>query len=426
MIYLRVLPLLISLTLASFAFAVGLEKNQAIDLTKDHRIQRLGAIPNASPDGQVPAWNGGLPHKPRTGLHHERLYADESPLFTVTAENHTQYQDYLSPGLIALLTTYPDSFELPIYSSHRTASYPDWIYQNTVNASTKPTLGPSGARLDNAISGVNFPHPSNGLEAIWNHLTRWRGMHLTRNQAEVTVYKTGKHKRLKMKLDVAFELYRKNTAQLDRQQVLLYYSSYVTAPPNLAGGALLAIDYLNQQSYPRQAWSYDAGQRRVKRLPYISYDNPALLSESLRTADDTDMFSGSPDRYNWRLITKRIMYIPYNNYELSSPDVNYEDLLTPKHINPAYTRYEAHRVWVVEATLKPDNYHIYPKRVFYIDEDSWSIVLADQYDQQKRIWRVSMAYLKNFYEVPLTFSAADVFHDLKTQTYLAGGLTNEE
>ncbi|HCR1632288.1 DUF1329 domain-containing protein, partial [Pseudomonas aeruginosa] len=177
---------------------------------------------------------------------------------------------------------------------------------------------------------------------------------------------------------------------------------------------------------PRQAWGYNAGQRRVRRAPNLAYDTPIAAADGLRTADDTDMFNGAPDRYDWKLLGKKEIYIPYNNYKVSSPEVKYEELLKPGHLDPQYTRYELHRVWVVEGTLKPGARHIYSKRTLYLDEDSWSAAVVDQYDGRGELWRVSMAYLKNFYDLPYTWSALDVFHDLQARRYHVQNLDNEE
>jgi len=394
----------------------------------DDRIKLVGAIVEGSDDGSVPDWNGGLPVKPKNDNgHHDNPYAGETPLFVIDAKNYEAHRERLTPGLIALLETYPKSFRIPVYPSHRSVRYPDWLYENmTRKIDPKPSLSESGTVLENAIAGVNFPHPRSGLEVIWNHLTRWRGKYMERDFTEAIVYESGETQLTKGKQEIAYELFRDVNARPEERQVLLYYTSYVTAPAKLAGGALLAIDFLNQKLNPRKAWSYDAGQRRVKRLPYITYDSPAIMAESLRTADDTDMFNGAPDRFQWNLLGRRIMYVPYNSYSLSSSEVSYDALLTPHHVNPEYVRFEAHRVWEVEGILKPSAYHIYSKRRFYIDEDSWSILVGDQYDHEGKIWRVSLAFTKQFYEVPVLFTAADVFHDLKTGDYHAGGLTNEE
>jgi len=389
-------------------------------------IRLIGANSNASPEGNIPKWNGGLAWQRMDPLtHHTNPFAHDKP-FIINAKNYSQYSQYLSPGLVALLVNYPDTFYIPVYPTRRSSSYPDWYYQNMKEITNKPTLTPSGNGIINPIAGTNFPHPSNGLEALWNHITRWRGHFMQRKSTDAVVYPNGKKKLTRLSHEVGHEVYRRDKTSRSSAHILLYYTSRILSPAKLAGNAFLSIDFIDKQDNIRQSWSYDSGQRRVKRLPFVAYDHPAMMSENIRTADDTDMFNGSPERYDWKLIGKKVMYIPYNSYNLSSPDIIYDELLTPFHLEPKHTRFEAHRVWVIEATLKSGEYHIYPRRVFYLDEDSWSIALADQYDQKGNLWRVSMAHLKNHYEMPLVVTGVDVYHDLKTKLYHASGLSNEE
>jgi len=166
-------------------------------------------------------------------------------------------------------------------------------------------------------------------------------------------------------------------------------------------------------------------QRRVRRAPNISYDTPIIDSEGMRTADDTDMYNGAPDRYDWELVGKREIYIPYNNYQIGVGKLKYSDILKPGHVNPEYPRYELHRVWVVEGKLKAGARHVYSRRTFYLDEDSWQIAVADQYDGRGELWRVSMALLTNFYVLPTTWSALDMYHDLQSRRLFVMNLVDE-
>jgi len=208
--------------------------------------------------------------------------------------------------------------------------------------------------------------------------------------------------------------------------VAIYYLSFTKAPARLAGGAVLAHETLNQIKEGRRAWGYNAGQRRVRKAPNLAYDTPVAAADGLRTIDETDMYNGAPDRYDWKLIGKKEIYIPYNNYRVGSPEVSYKELLIPGHINPEFARYEKHRVWVVEANLKEGSRHIYHKRRFYIDEDSWGAAIIDMYDERNELYRVSMAYLKSYYEIPATWTAMDVYHDLQARRYHVQGMDNEE
>ncbi|ETR67214.1 MAG: hypothetical protein OMM_05254 [Candidatus Magnetoglobus multicellularis str. Araruama] len=199
----------------------------------------------------------------------------------------------------------------------------------------------------------------------------------------------------------------------------------LTAPARLTGTALLIHDYLDQKKRPRNAWIYRTGERRVRRAPNAAYDFPGTASDGLRTTDDWDFYNGAPDRYHWKLIGKTEKYVPYNCYQVHSNDIKYKDILMPGHINPSLVRYELHRVWVVEATLKKGHKHIYCKRRFYIDEDSWAAVAAEMYNDKNELWRVLLAHVINYYEMPLIWSTLDVYHDLNLGRYLATNLDNE-
>ena len=52
---------------------------------------------------------------------------------------------------------------------------------------------------------------------------------------------------------------------------------------------------------------YNTGQRRG-RAPNVAYDNPGTAADGLRTADQLDLFNGSPDRYEWKLLGKKEMW----------------------------------------------------------------------------------------------------------------------
>jgi hypothetical protein len=214
--------------------------------------------------------------------------------------------------------------------------------------------------------------------------------------------------------------------QLEKDNVLFLFKQWVTSPARLAGTALLVHETLDQVAKPRQAWTYNTGQQRVRRAPNVAYDAPGTASDNLRTTDDFDMFNGAPDRYDWKLIGKKEMYIPYNSYKLHSDKVKYDDIVKAGHLNPELVRWELHRVWHVQATLKDGVRHIYKKREFFIDEDSWQIGVTDIYDDAGNLWRVGNAYALNYYDIPVQWSTLEVFHDLKARRYLAVGLDNED
>jgi hypothetical protein len=385
----------------------------------------------------IPAWDGGLTSDDipasykQAGQHHPSPFPDDKVLFTIDAKNVDQYGDKVPDGVKAMMEAYPETFELNVYRSRRTHSAPDWVNENTQENATTAILEPTG--VENAFGGIPFPilHGSNedkALQAIWNHILRWRGVYVVRRASEVAVQRNGDYSLVTSQQEIYFRYYDPKYSFDKLENVIFYYLSFTKAPARLAGGAVLVHETLDQQELPRQAWGYNAGQRRVRRAPNLAYDTPISASEGLRTADDTDMYNGSPDKYNWKLVHPEPveMYIPYNNYKIGSDDISYDELLQEGHTNPDYQRWELHRVWVVEANLKEGERHVYNRRVFYIDEDSWQIAVVDQYDRRGELWRVSIAFIKNYYEVPTTWTALDTFHDLRAGRYHVQQLVNEE
>ena len=206
---------------------------------------------------------------------------------------------------------------------------------------------------------------------------------------------------------------------------LFFYKQSIQAPARLEGNVLLVHENIDQVKEPRAAWVYNAGQRRVRRAPDVAYDGPGTGSDGLRTADDLDLYNGAPDRYDWKLIGKQEMYIGSNSYKLADKSLKYKDILKPGHTDPQFLRFELRRVWVVEATLKPGARHIYARRVFFIDEDTWQIAVADQYDSRGELWRAKEAHGNMHFEELVPWYAMEVSYDLVSGRYLPIGLDNE-
>ena len=417
----------LTLTLLSITSSqAAVTESEAARLGQD--LTPMGAIKAGNADGTIPAWDGGITTPPagfNPGDHHPDPFATDKLLYTITAQNKDQYTDKLTAGHLAMLYTYPDSFKLNVYPSHRSASFPQRIYDATLVNASKATLVDDGNGVSDAIIGIPFPIPASGGEVIWNHLLRYRGETVGRWIAQAVPTRSGKYTLVKFE-DEFDVLYSKPDAKFaELNNIILYFKQKVIAPARLAGFILLAHETLNQVKQPRAAWTYNTGQRRVRRAPNVAYDNPGTASDGMRTSDQFDMFNGAPDRYNWELVGRKEMIVPYNAYKLHSNEVKYKDILTPKHINPELARYELHRVWVIDATLKEGTSHIYSRRTFYIDEDSWQILAVDQYDRRGNLWRVSEGFPINYYDVPTLWSTLEVHTDLQAGRYLAIGLDNE-
>ena len=257
-----------------------------------------------------------------------------------------------------------------------------------------PKLAPGGNGVTGTKGGIPFPTPKDGLEAIWNSTLRYRGDTYAMKWGQAAVTREGTYTMVSFDYEYDFNYGNLSKPAKDREDnKLAYFLQTVTGPARLAGQILLVDETVDQVKEPRSAWTYNPGQRRVRLAPQVAYDNPGTASDGLRTSDDFQMYNGATDRYNWKLVGKQEMYIPYNSYKISGNEVKVADVLKPGHVNPDLARYELHRVWVVEATLKEGTNHIYKKRVFYIDEDSWSIAVTDKYDTRMRaVARVRAAF----------------------------------
>jgi hypothetical protein len=389
-----------------------------------------GAVRAANADGSIPAWDGGIT-KPvagyTKGMHHPDPFPSDKVLMTITNANKDQYKALLNPGQVKLFELYPDTYKMNIYETRRTASVPQYVYDATKANATRAELVAQGNGISGATIGVPFPIPANGLEVIWNHILRYRGVDLETNRSQASPTSTGSYTLVETAEELRFEYSRPEITleKLKETNTLFYFKQVVTQPARLAGTALLVKETMDQEALPRQAWTYNTGQRRVRKAPNIAFDTPGTVADGLRTTDDFDMFNGSPVRYNWELVGKKEMYIPYNDYKLHSDSLKYDQILKPGHINPELVRWEKHRVWEVKATLKEGMRHIYKTRVFYIDEDSWQVALTDMYDNRDELYRVANAHSINYYEVPTLWTTLEVFHDLQSRRYLAMGLDNE-
>ena len=414
------------------AAALGLVGQGALaDLTPEQaarlggdELTPIGAERAGNAAGTIPPWTGGLQELPAGYVEGQPLvdpFPDDRPLFTITAANYEQYADNLSPGQIALLQRYPDTFRMPVYQSRRAAAHPEELYPIFKEDAMTAITTDGGNGLANVNSYLPFPIPESGIEVIWNHVLRYRGGSVRRVYAQIPVQANGAFSPVILDEQLTFA----NELPGAPENRLFYFKQAIKAPARLEGDVLLVHENINQVAEPRAAWVYNAGQRRVRRAPDVAYDGPGTASDGLRTSDDLDLFNGAPDRYNWELVGKKELYIPYNAYRLTNKNLDYKDIVLQGHLNPDYLRYELHRVWIVEATLKDDQRHIYARRTFFIDEDTWQISIADLYDGRGELWRVREAHYLSHYQEKVPWYALETSHDLISGRHLPQGLANE-
>jgi len=400
-------------------------------------IARLGddltpmGSPVAGNGDEIPAWTGGLSEQDwpagfGPGDRHPDPFADDRPVFRITGSNFREYADRLSAGQIATFERYPETYYMDVYPTRRSASFPERVYERTIENASTAQLVANGEGVENASVGFPFPLPQNSYELMWNHKLKFKGIGGTRYNNQVAPTTGGAYQLVKLREELLGLYYKEGATIEEINNILLYFFQEVESPARLAGNILLVHETLNQVAQPRQAWIYNPGQRRVRRAPNVAYDNPGTASDGLRTNDMTDMFNGAMDRYNWEVVGKREMYVPYNSYEAHSGEIDVDDLVLAGHLDPQFMRYELHRVWIVDARLKDGTRHIHPRRTFYLDEDSYQILLTDHYDQQGQLWRASEAHSINYYEVPTFWSTIESHMDLLSGRYVAVGLDNQD
>jgi len=396
-----------------------------------HRLSEdltpMGSERAGNADGTIPAWTGGITQPPagyKPGDHHPDPFADEKPLFRITAANYKQYADKLGVGQIALLEKYPDTYFMDIYPTHRSTSFPQRTYDMTAENGKTATLIENGEGIADAAEGFPFPFPENPYELMWNHKLKYKGIGGVRYNNQIAPTADGKYSVTVIREELLGLYYKEGETIESINNILLYFFQEVESPARLAGNILLVHETLNQKALPRQAWIYNPGQRRVRRAPNVAYDNPGTASDGLRTNDMTDMFNGAMDRFDWKIIGKKEMYVPYNSYKAHAEGISYDDFVRPGHLNQDLMRYELHRVWIIEADLKPGMRHINPKRTYYLDEDSYQILLVDHYDARNELWRASEAHCINYYDVPTFWSTIEAHYDLQSGRYVAQGFDN--
>jgi hypothetical protein len=386
----------------------------------------LGAEKAANKDGSIPAWTGGHTTRiagDKAGGRRGDPFKDEKPLFSITAKNADQYADRLTDGVKAMLKKYPDTYRLDVYKTHRTAAAPQWVYDNTFKNATR-------AKVDNGVprgvhGGIPFPVPRTGEEVMWNHILRWGGESVLYLGNWYVLQADGKAVLVSdAKNDQQFPYYYQDSSpeQFEQGDGAYWLVRIVNVgPPIRAGEALLARETMEPEKVA--LWVYLTGQRRVRKLPNGCCDSPTPAAAGVMTFDEIDTWTGRMDRFDWKVAGKKEMFIPYNANRMMQPRTDAE-VLTRQHLNPDHQRWELHRVWVVDATLKAGQRHQAPKSRYYCDEDTWICVLADRWDANGQLWKTLWTQTFVAPDLPGNIVGSFGFNDLVSGTGFAGMLFN--
>jgi tetratricopeptide (TPR) repeat protein len=395
------------------------------------RLTPVGAERAGNASGEIPAWEGGLtPDRRPAGFVPGKALPDpfpeDRPRYTVTAENLGRYAERVSPAHQQLLRTVP-GYRLPVYPTRRSVAYPQAIYEATAANRTRARLESPDA-LVGAQLGFPFPEPRTGVEIMWNHRTRYRGDTVDVLYSQMVVQPDGR------KLSRNKQLFRTrfhyaniaDPADLTRDNYVAQGVTHLSETGRSPDIVALFHETVNSERQSRNVWVLLAKAGRMLRIPPVGYDQPFPGSEGIEFVDMVDMYNGAFDRYVWKLTGKREMLIPYNAYRLNLPARRYDELLQPRALDPTHARYELHRVWVIEATERGGARHSFGKRVFYVDEDSWTVVMVENYDRAGNLWRFQEGHLVAEYDIQAAWARPVITYDLKDGRYFANRLFAED
>ena len=390
----------------------------------------VGAERNGSADGRIPAWTGGLgkddwPAGFAPGQRLQDPFADDRALYQITADNWREHEADLSMGHRALFQKHPE-YRMPVFESRRSVAYPQAIYDATqANRGRAKLLGSDA--LTGAKLGFPFPSPGNGVEVMWNHRVRYRGDAMVLQTRQALVLANGSTSEQFRQTERVLYRYANiaDPIDLSRDNVLLYYLTNFSGSGNM-GFTALVHESANQMERERSIWVIPPGVSKMFRIPPVGYDNPFPGSGGVAFVDMVDMYNGAFDRDDWKILGKRDVLLPYNAYRLNDAQGSNEDLLQPGFMNPQDTRYELHRVWLVEANERGGKRHSFGARRFYVDEDSWNVVLVENYDRKGQLWRFQEGHLTPMYDRKWTNAMPVVTYDLKDGRYFINRMSNDD
>jgi hypothetical protein len=259
---------------------------------------------------------------------------------------------------------------------------------------------PSGLRFGftGAYGGYPFPIINTadpmigGAQVIWNHLIGWNdgfqekatfagGWVVTGNRVTLTFGSLNRF---------SCPFFDPNGSPETYDGYFSKLHNYAKTPASANGQEALVWTSSNVLRNPDITWSVVNGQGRVRKAPDEAYDTPSASADGIGNYDDPSGFEGSPQKYDWNLLGKKEMLIPYNCNNMCL--ANASDLVQPGFPNPDLVRWEKHRVWVVEATLHPGERNTTHRRMLYLNEDTYMCNLAEMYDADNNMVKTVTAH----------------------------------
>jgi hypothetical protein len=414
------------IALASFPLAAtaAVTAEEAAQLKST--LTPLGAERAGNKDGSIPAWTGGytsVPPNYRNGDPRPDFFAGEKPVISIDRRNLETYASRLTDGTRALMKKYP-KFRIDVYPTHRTAAAPQWVYDHTFKNATRARLVDRGHGTEGAYGGTPFPIPKDAYEVFQNHRLAWLGTFAEAPVRAWIVDADGTRTLASGGMQSIRSEYHDPEGSLQRFDGYHQHGKFVVTEPGSKAGEGIIAHFGVNSSKRTGLWQYLVGQRRVRKAPSIGYDTPDAVISGVGLADEAFMLFGPVDKHELTLVGKKEIYIPYNNNRAALAKT--AQLFTPQTLNPDLVRWELHRVWVVDATLLPGKRHVIEKRRYYIDEDSWQIILFDGWDADGELWHSNFTLTLLAPDIPALLG--NVYwggYDLRSGAYSVNMTSNE-
>lgn len=412
--------------LSAIAAVILLLVSSGARANDDSELTYVGAVRAGNAEGTIPPWTGGITEWPegyKVGDRHPDPFAGDEVLFVIDHTNIAKYRDKVSPGYAKLMERFPETYRMKVYPTRRSANHPQRIIDGTAKYRGKARVVDGGYGIEGVVQGIPFPQPETGQQAIWNSNASYKGGGTRRYLNSAVPTSDGSYQLQVQIQEVEYSLNAADTTLENLDNNLLRGINYTLAPAKDAGKMSLYHMNLNSKDEERRNWSYSPGSRRVSRSPVPLHHTE--MNEGVHLLDQGAMFYGPIMDFDWTLVGKKEMIVPYNGYTLHSGDVMVDDIVQAGHPNQDLGRYELHRMWVVEAHRKPGLEHPQKRRVYYLDEDSWRILVAEHYDNDGELNRFSESHHINHYEAKVFWSTLDVYYNFDMQRYSLMGLDNQ-
>lgn len=393
----------------------------------------FGAEKGGNAEGTIPPYTGTGPKTPsgwtpvvgNGDTHPQRPdpYGDK-PLFSITAQNAAQYADKLD-GMMEMFKRYPN-FRMDIYPTHRDYRMPKYVEANTLKNATACKAVNNELKLEGCYGGLPFPIPKTGNQVMWNHLAGYQSW-TVKGRAEAWIVPSDGSAALVDRVDYTNNWPGFNPAisgPLPADSMYFRYIGTDEAPARLAGGKFMFHDPFDQIGVGRRAYLYVTGRRWVKLAANLAYDTPTPYGGGIATMDDSQVFMGALDRFDFTLAGKKEKFIYYNNYQFNDRNTCSTERITSTRgfPNPDCVRWELHRVWVVKSALKAAFNHVYHQRIFYWDEDSYVFGMSESYDAKGKLFRFANIVGFPYFEAEGAHASGDSYLDLPSGVWSATGM----